>query len=503
MRKINYRFSLAAILLVCLVLPARADDYQAYFTRDELPDAVAYLPLPPDSTSAVFAGDFAQWIWGKSVRNTPRGEQASWESKFGPERMSTVFSEAMGITINEEETPNIYRFIARAGASASITVGKMKGTYYRKRPFVQMNEKVWGQFDIDKELRPSSSYPSSHTALGWGVALALAEMAPHLQDTILRRGYEYGQSRVIVGAHWQSDVDAARLCASAVISRIHDSEAFIADLAAARAEYLNKTGLTATEISAGYPTINRILDAPFMPDQYQFHGEAAQYWQAKSERDGERGEEAIADANLNDDQIISSFAPCTDIVLSTSDAPNITMLMKLTKLMMGLYASGMKDVWFRARPYVQFAEPTSIKSDEREYKSESSYPSGHAMIGWGLALVLTEVMPDCQDALLKRGYDMGWSRVITGYHYASDVEAGRLMASCALVKLHNEMSFNNLLASAKQEYAQLKAEQGVKELIVLSKETPNVWYSITGVIYNTKPETPGIYIHDGIKIQVK
>lgn len=504
MIKFSFRCRLiAALLLTCTALMAHADDYDAYFSLEELPNSLAYLPPPPDTTSAVFAGDYAQWMWGKSVRNTPRGEQASWETRYGPERMCDVFGEAMGITLSEEETPAIYKLIVCAGATASRGVIHMKTGYHRRRPFVVMNEKVWGQFDRDGELRPSSSYPSSHTALGWGVALALAEMAPHLQDTILRRGYEYGQSRVITGAHWQSDVDAARLCASAAISRAHDSEQYIADLAAARAEYLNKTGLTNTEISAGYPIMGRILDAPFTNDDIQFFGDVAQYWDAKGERDGERGVQAIADADLGDDQVISSFASCVDIDFSPNEAPAIIMLLKLTKLSLGLNASGMKDTWFRDRPYVHFSEQTSIPGEEREYRKDSSYPSGHAMIGWGIALVLAEVMPDCQNALLKRGYDIGWSRVITGYHYASDVQAGRIMASCALTKMHNDLSFKNLLAQAKLEYAQLKANQGLEELIVLSQENPNVWYSITGIIYNTKPEIPGIYIHNGNKVQVK
>ena len=59
------------------------------------------------------------------------------------------------------------------------------------------------------------SYPSSHAAAGWAVALVLSELNPDRAEPILKRGYEYGQSRVIAGYHYQSDVDAARLAASA------------------------------------------------------------------------------------------------------------------------------------------------------------------------------------------------------------------------------------------------------------------------------------------------
>lgn len=52
-------------------------------------------------------------------------------------------------------------------------------------------------------------------------------MNPDRQDSILKRGYEMGQSRVICGYHFQSDVDAARLVASAVVARLHANDNFM------------------------------------------------------------------------------------------------------------------------------------------------------------------------------------------------------------------------------------------------------------------------------------
>jgi acid phosphatase (class A) len=61
----------------------------------------------------------------------------------------------------------------------------------------------------------------------------------------------YGESRVIVGAHWQSDVDAGRLAASAAYARLHTSERFLQQMRLARQEYRCKAGLaTAEELKA-------------------------------------------------------------------------------------------------------------------------------------------------------------------------------------------------------------------------------------------------------------
>ena len=47
----------------------------------------------------------------------------------------------------------------------------------------------------------------------------------------------YGESRVIVGAHWQSDVDAGQHAATVAYAKLHTSERFLGQMAAARKEF--------------------------------------------------------------------------------------------------------------------------------------------------------------------------------------------------------------------------------------------------------------------------
>lgn len=88
-----------------------------------------------------------------------------------------------------------------------------------------------------EELSTNGSYPSGHTAIGWATALVLAEVNPDRQNEILKRGFEMGQSRVICGYHFQSDVDAARIVASAVVARLHANDAFVKQLNKAKDEF--------------------------------------------------------------------------------------------------------------------------------------------------------------------------------------------------------------------------------------------------------------------------
>ena len=80
----------------------------------------------------------------------------------------------------------------------------------RLRPYVYYKE---GTLIPEKEEKHAGegSWPSGHTSLGWTTALLLIDINPAATDGIMARAYEHGQSRVIVGYHWQTDVDAARL----------------------------------------------------------------------------------------------------------------------------------------------------------------------------------------------------------------------------------------------------------------------------------------------------
>ena len=449
------------VVIVAAGSTTRAQDYERYVDANNMPNPVVYLPPPPDSTMIMLNGDYARWIWGKKQRSTPRGEEASGDSKFGIIRMSAIYGPILGLDISEASTPAIYRFMARAGATGAGGVSAMKHACFRRRPFLVMNELPWGAHDSYDDLADNSSYPSSHTACGWGTALALAEVAPHLQDTILRRGYDYGISRVITGAHWQSDVHAAYLCASAAISRARLTSDYQADLRAAQQEYMQLKGIDELERNPQLaPSALKILDPPVMDDSYFYYGEVATYWLAKQQRGTARGSQAVADANLSDDAIVANFATCLDIDVSAASTPHIVALIKNYKLMLDNHATAMKGLWFRPRPFVQFADGTMLPEQEQACRNESSYPSRHAMVGWGLALALAEAIPGCQNAILKRGYDIGWSRVIVGYNYPGDVQAGWLMAASLIAEMHNEVDFGSMIEAARQEYDDIKSQGG-------------------------------------------
>lgn len=229
--------SVTAVLLLS-IFGTKAQESITYLSADELPNAVYWLQAPPTPGSSQFMYDISQYYWGKEQRaDTARAHKAICEAAYEVDDMTRQFSAAFGVEISELATPAIYRVVNRGILTIRLSATKPKTTYMRIRPYVYFNEPTLVPGEED-ELRTNGSYPSGHTVRGWGLALILCEINPDAQDKLLKLGYEWGQSRVIAGYHWQSDVDASRMLAAACFARLHTSQAFLDDMDAAKKEFI-------------------------------------------------------------------------------------------------------------------------------------------------------------------------------------------------------------------------------------------------------------------------
>jgi acid phosphatase (class A) len=257
------QWMLAAIFIVCGNVNGKAQSdgpvVNAYFTTGEMPDMMKFLPGPPDSTSVAFMNDVARYYWGKEMRNNPeRAAEATRDAVYGLATILTEFEEAFGMKISEEETPEIYKVLLEGTATCDSICTLPKKKYMRRRPFMVFHEPTLYPAD-EESLRKNGSYPSGHTLLGWSSALLMMEINPDRATEILARGYRYGENRLVVGAHWQSDTDAARLAASAAYARLHTSERFLEQMRKARAEYQAKKGQP-TAVRAAEPARSAAAD---------------------------------------------------------------------------------------------------------------------------------------------------------------------------------------------------------------------------------------------------
>ena len=235
------RLALFLLVLASLTAQAQTDSvkpqkkvWPSFLNNELMPDGTLYLPAPPAFDSQEFIGDMVSYHRGKSLRDIPRGQQARFEAGLETETIFAVFSGAMGMELKKEQLPELTDLVNRIITDACTATRKAKRHYNRTRPFLYFNE---GTLIPEEEAtHHTPSYPSSHSSTGWTVALVLTELNPDRAEQILKAGYEYGQSRVIAGYHYQSDVDAARLAASACVARQHADEAFQKQLKKAKKE---------------------------------------------------------------------------------------------------------------------------------------------------------------------------------------------------------------------------------------------------------------------------
>lgn len=225
-----------------------------FLQEGDVPNSFILLPAPPDGGSITFLNDEARYKWGKMQRNTPRGDQAFSDAHVEGNGVPMAFSDAFGIDITEEGTPEIYKLVVGMREDAGdLGTREAKNYYNRTRPFSFYGEDTCNP-EQQAELSTNGSYPSGHTSIGWATALVLAEINPERQNEILKRGYDMGESRVICGYHFQSDVDAGRLTGAVTVARLHADPGFNKQLAKAKAEFRNLKKQGKVEAGTPVPT---------------------------------------------------------------------------------------------------------------------------------------------------------------------------------------------------------------------------------------------------------
>jgi len=215
--------------------PPRVVATGGYLTQAELPNSLTLIPPPPAPGSAAQARDDATAKAMLPLRDGPRWTLATLDANLGFPAAADTFSCAIGVPISEADTPRLYSLLRRSLSDMGRSPYPTKNLYKRARPFTVNNAPVCTPA-LDAALRNDGSYPSGHSAIGWGWALILAEAAPDKADAVLARGRAFTESRLVCNVHWQSDIEEGRTIGAAAVTRLHDNAEFRADLAAARTE---------------------------------------------------------------------------------------------------------------------------------------------------------------------------------------------------------------------------------------------------------------------------
>ena len=114
-------------------------------------------------------------------------------------------------------------FASRAALQVALATAPAKRYWHRPRPYMASSEverrgDVAPDFPMPADLareRDISAYPSGHTAFGTACAIVLSQLVPEQRAALFARAQLYGESRITVGAHYPSDVEAGHLIGTA------------------------------------------------------------------------------------------------------------------------------------------------------------------------------------------------------------------------------------------------------------------------------------------------
>jgi acid phosphatase (class A) len=167
-------------------------------------------------------------------------------------------------------------------------------------------------------------------------------------------------------------------------------------------------------------------------------------------RDTRQWQRATRDAQLDYPSVLNVFRCELGFKLGDS-TPHLITLLRRSMVDAGSSTILAKQTHLRERPFVATLQAICTPDERLALLKSGSYPSGHAAMGMTWALILSNLVPERQNALLQRGREFGDHRVICGVHWQSDVDMGRLMGQATYAALVDNPEFRAQLNAAKQE----------------------------------------------------
>ncbi|HEX6834897.1 MAG TPA: phosphatase PAP2 family protein [Rudaea sp.] len=197
-----------------------------------------WLPPAPPRDSLQQAADVQTIFALRADVEGPRGVEAHQDDVYQPAEVAPRFDFILGIHLDPKTAPHTLQLLQRVTNDAEWLMRPIKRAVAdggRQRPFVDYPSLHTCAIAYER-LPKTGSYPSGHASLGWLWGNILAELAPAHADALLARGIAFGDSRVVCGFHYPTDIAAGRLAASALLERLHADKRFQRDLDDARAE---------------------------------------------------------------------------------------------------------------------------------------------------------------------------------------------------------------------------------------------------------------------------
>lgn len=245
----------AAFFCVTGMVPAAALSQSPYLAPADY-DVLHLLPPPPAPGSEAERKDVETVAALRAASSPERIALAQKDATDGLMAFATTLAPGFDFA----KVPDVEAFFRKVGRDVQFATALGKDCWERPRPFVlDSNIHPPGTMKEDTLQRPgakntaphgpgspcpalnpspqySYSYPSGHSTFGAMTAILLSDMVPEKRTELYARGWQFGESRIVGGVHYPTDVDAGRIDATALVAVMMRNADFRADLAAAGAE---------------------------------------------------------------------------------------------------------------------------------------------------------------------------------------------------------------------------------------------------------------------------
>jgi acid phosphatase (class A) len=190
------------------------------------------LPDPPANSSAQTRAELDYLLTVQHDR-TPEDIRSSLY-------MSNVFQtpsdigRSIGYWTGPEKLPLSDSLFSNIAQDGNYFLWSLKFKYERVRPYM-LEPKI---HDLEESF--AASYPGGHVTYAYIYAYIYEELAPEFTDFFISNAYSMGHAREVIGVHYPSDNESARVFARQLVNMLLGNKKFQEDLQQVKKEWTLK-----------------------------------------------------------------------------------------------------------------------------------------------------------------------------------------------------------------------------------------------------------------------
>jgi acid phosphatase (class A) len=224
-------------------------------------DIIQLLPPPPGADSPEQQADLQAVL---EAQRAAHAQGTTAHAVADAQESCGRFSDALGDDLTSSSNSKLLAFLDRTAAKGALISVPAKKYWKRTRPYAfsaeveamgDMSPQSTSIPEVDTGGKPNpdkqkaadelahSSYPSGHATFGTICVILLADMVPEKRAELFARNRDYEHSRMVLGAHFPSDLEAGRIAGTLAAQRLLQKPAVRRDLKRAQLGLRAELGL--------------------------------------------------------------------------------------------------------------------------------------------------------------------------------------------------------------------------------------------------------------------